>query len=375
MARYRRGWAWQPLAAAATALLLPTVVLNSSYWGQCDSIYASLALLALDQQLRRRTVWAGVFIGLAIAFKLQAVFLLPVLAMVWVTQPIRWRRSLLAVALIPVTFVVTLLPALAAGASVSALARIYPAQISDSGMGAAAPGGGGGGRTGGGAGNGGAGGPASGGSAGGGDGGSGPGGGSGAGGGVPGGVGFGGRGGGGGAGTTGTAGAPYTRNAASFYQWLSSDSGPIWRDLGFALVAVTIGIAIGVAWRNRHRISIETLVTLAATQLVAIPFFLPEMHDRYFYLADALLVAGAFVVPRLIPAAIAAQAASLIVYGAYLWNGTISLRLAATLEFLALLGCVWTAVWCLRRDREFGPDADRPPGSEPRGTIAVELSG
>jgi hypothetical protein len=134
---------------------------------------------------------------------------------------------------------------------------------------------------------------------------------------------------------------------------------------------VTIGIAIGVAWRNRHRISIETLVTLAATQLVAIPFFLPEMHDRYFYLADALLVAAAFVVPRLIPAAVAAEAASLIVYGAYLWNGTISLRLAATLEFLALLGCVWTAVWCLRADRERQETPQPPAPGKVREPTAV----
>ena len=66
-----------------------------------------------------------------------------------------------------------------------------------------------------------------------------------------------------------------------------------------------------------------------------------------------MLVAGAFVVPRLVPSAIAAQGASLIVYGAYLWNGTTSLRLAATLEFVALvrlhLGC---RARCLREDRD-----------------------
>ncbi len=146
--------------------------------------------------------------------------------------------------------------------------------------------------------------------------------------------------------------APYTRNAASFYQWLSSDAGTFWKYFGFAMAAIAIGVAVGLAWRHRRTITTRTLIALAASQLVAIPFFLPQMHDRYFYLADALLVAGAFVVPRLIPSAIAAQGASLIVYGAYLWNGTTSLRLAATLEFVALVGCVWAAVRCLREDRE-----------------------
>ena len=372
----RPGWTWQPLAAAAVALVLPTVVLNSSYWAQCDSIYASLALLALYHQLRGRTVWAAVFIGLAISFKLQAVFMLPVLLMVLVAQPIRWRRTLLAMALIPVTFVVMLLPALAAGASVSALAGVYPAQISDSGQGGAVGGGSGGGP---GAATGGVGGAV---------------------GGTTGGVGEGGRGDrrgfgrvrrpcwrrwrswwirrrrcgkrwgrrcwrgrrcgrqgrrGTGAATDGFGGsassAPYTRNAASFYQWLSADAGTFWKFFGFAMAAIAIGVAVGLAWRHRRTITTCTLIALAASQLVAIPFFLPQMHDRYFYLADALLVAGAFVVPRLIPSAIAAQGASLIVYASYLWNGTTSLRLAATLEFVALVGCVWATAWSLRDDR------------------------
>lgn len=324
-----RGRSWLSLAAAAVALLLPTVVLNSSYWGQCDSIYASLGLLALYHQLRRRTVWAAVLIGLAIGFKLQAVFLLPVLAMVWVTQPIRWRRSVLALALIPLTFLGTLVPALAAGASFSALAGIYPAQINGSGDGAATATGGAGGSAGGG---GGFGRPMGGGSGGfGGSGGSG---------------GFAGAGGGGFGGTTGSA--PYTRNAASFYQWLSPDAGVFFRDLGFALAAAAIAVAIGVAWHHRRRITVSTLIGMSATLLVAIPFFLPEMHDRYFYLADAALVAGAFVMPRLIPAAIAAQAASLIAYADYLWDGTISMRWATTLELVALLAGIWAVSRSLR---------------------------
>ena len=42
------------LAAYFVTLYLPTVLLNGSYWGQCDSIYAAFAVLALDQALRDR---------------------------------------------------------------------------------------------------------------------------------------------------------------------------------------------------------------------------------------------------------------------------------------------------------------------------------
>ncbi len=124
---------WAPLAAAGAVLLAPTVVINSAGWAQCDSIYASFALLSLYLMLRRRPVWAGVLIGVAIAFKLQAVFMLPVLVLVAVHQRVTWKRAVAAVSAVPVTFVVSLLPAWLAGASISQLASIYPAQISGDG--------------------------------------------------------------------------------------------------------------------------------------------------------------------------------------------------------------------------------------------------
>ena len=63
---------------SALVWLLPTVMLNSSYWGQCDSMYASCCLATL--YLLRRGSIAGAFalLGLAFACKLQAVFIVPI---------------------------------------------------------------------------------------------------------------------------------------------------------------------------------------------------------------------------------------------------------------------------------------------------------
>lgn len=57
--------------------LLPTVILNSSYWAQCDSIYTFFSLATLYFLRRESFVRAFIMLGLAFSFKLQAIFFLP----------------------------------------------------------------------------------------------------------------------------------------------------------------------------------------------------------------------------------------------------------------------------------------------------------
>ena len=63
--------------------LLPTVMLNSAYWGQCDSIYSFLCLATLYQLRRGRYLLAFVLLGLAFSCKLQTIFILPFIAVVY----------------------------------------------------------------------------------------------------------------------------------------------------------------------------------------------------------------------------------------------------------------------------------------------------
>ncbi len=65
------------LAMYTVVLSLPTVVLNGAYWGQCDSIYAAFVILSMLSLYRERYVRAFLFLGLALACKLQAIFILP----------------------------------------------------------------------------------------------------------------------------------------------------------------------------------------------------------------------------------------------------------------------------------------------------------
>ncbi len=75
---------------ALVFLFLPTVFLNSSLWGQSDVIYVSFILFSLDAVLNDRIRSAWALFGVALAFKLQAVFFLPALVYVWLKKRGAW---------------------------------------------------------------------------------------------------------------------------------------------------------------------------------------------------------------------------------------------------------------------------------------------
>ncbi|MCL2030458.1 MAG: glycosyltransferase 87 family protein [Oscillospiraceae bacterium] len=99
------------LAALAGFWFLPMFWLNSAWWAQCDSLYGALCLIALLLALEGRPAWSVAMASLAFAFKLQAVFFLPIYAVLLMAQKVKLRHALIFPA---VTAAVTL-PALLAG--------------------------------------------------------------------------------------------------------------------------------------------------------------------------------------------------------------------------------------------------------------------
>lgn len=92
-------------------LFLPTVILNGAYWGQCDSIYIAFAVMALWLALTDRPIWSMVCFAVSFGFKLQAVFLLPIIAVLWY----RGKFSLWHALIFPITYVILVLPAVLLG--------------------------------------------------------------------------------------------------------------------------------------------------------------------------------------------------------------------------------------------------------------------
>ena len=97
--------------AAAVMLLLPTFFTNSALWGQCDSIYAGLMLLCVSGIMRGRPVRAMLLFGLALAFKLQSVFVIPALLMLTFKR----RIPLWTWVLVPAVYLACAMPAIAMG--------------------------------------------------------------------------------------------------------------------------------------------------------------------------------------------------------------------------------------------------------------------
>jgi Gpi18-like mannosyltransferase len=64
-------------------LMMPTGILNSAYWGQCDMIYVAFILLGLCyycQGHAERALWLT---AVAFAFKMQALFIVPFYVFMW----------------------------------------------------------------------------------------------------------------------------------------------------------------------------------------------------------------------------------------------------------------------------------------------------
>ena len=112
------------LTAFGAALLLPTLVLNGGMFAQCDSLYAACALWGLALALEERPAGAAACFALSLSFKLQSMFILPVVIVLWAGRKLRVREALIFV----FTLLAVMLPALLGGKSLGSIIGIYTAQ-------------------------------------------------------------------------------------------------------------------------------------------------------------------------------------------------------------------------------------------------------
>src|SRR5712692_4505038 len=253
--RYRRSFA--SIIGALVIVFAPTIFINSAAWGQSDAIYTAFCLGSLYFLLKERPAWACVFFGLAISFKLQAIFFLPVLLMLLLKRKLQMKYLVF----IPAAFLLMLAPAFIAGRDAWSLLNIYAGQIASGGVGGVGQFNGGGTGL------------------------------------------FNDVGPGGG----GFSSSSFTLNAPSFYQWLPASAPEYWKWVGILLAAMFVVLVGVLIVKSKKQLTSAMLLKLTLVFALAIPFLLPEMHERYFYLADVVSIIYAFSFPRFFYIAIIMQ--------------------------------------------------------------------
>jgi Gpi18-like mannosyltransferase len=101
--------------AFLVTLAMPNVIINGSWWGQCDAIYSTFAIISLYYILVKKHLQSILFFGIAISIKLQAIFFAPVFVFLAVTKNIKKRFVLILPLAVLLVYVVLSFPAFVAG--------------------------------------------------------------------------------------------------------------------------------------------------------------------------------------------------------------------------------------------------------------------
>lgn len=106
-------------------LFLPTVFMNSAVWAQCDSIYVTFVIMSLYYLKKDKVLTSFILLGIAFAFKLQFIFILPIYILLYFK---RNDISILHFIIIPIVNVLMCLPAIIMGRGIKDCLLIYFSQ-------------------------------------------------------------------------------------------------------------------------------------------------------------------------------------------------------------------------------------------------------
>ncbi len=237
------GNALLPQIAFGVLLFVPTVVLNGSYWAQCDAIYGALVVHAVACVLEGKNKWSLVWSAVAFSFKLQTVFIIPLWGVLWLAGRVKFRELFV----FPGVYALTAVPALLLGKPLVDILSVYLGQMGENDR--------------------------------------------------------------------------LTLNAPSIYQFIPSHAAynpELLAQVGICAAAVLAFAMLFLgAWKGKQ-LDNQLAMAVAMVLVVGIPFLLPHMHERYFYLADVLAVCWAVSNLRRIPVALLVCASSLASYLVYL---------------------------------------------------------
>ena len=267
-----------PTLAFLAILASPTVLLNGAAWGQTDMIFTSFLAGSVYFLMNRKSNWAMACFGLALAVKLQAIFLGPFIVILLLKKQIT-RPSLL---LIPLVFVVTLLPSWIAGRPLMDLLMIYAGQLTEY--------------------------------------------------------------------------HHLSLNIANLYAWLPDSYFDNFYLAGLVWGVMISFVFILIGYKSPRPLERKHILELAVASAMIVPFFLPKMHERYFFAADVLSILYGFYFPRRFYIPLGINLASFFSYWPFLFeNDLFPLPVVAILSFVILSILVYFTVSDLYRQDQKQP--------------------
>ena len=153
---------------------------------------------------------------------------------------------------------------------------------------------------------------------------------------------------------TSTIGSGLNYNSSSLYALIDFGALP-------ADSAATVGIVLAFflcaalyVWIFLRRDDVDDRVLLALTVVfcLGVPYFLPHMHDRYFFLSDVLTFALAVTAPIMSVTAVLVSFGSFLGYHAYLRQRfLVPMRWGGAAMAAALLSALVYTAFCLNRPK------------------------
>ena len=121
---------WKAVIVYGLIVLSPIVFINSALWAQCDAIYAFFIFISFLLFCKEKYAKSFIFYGIAVAFKLQAVFLFPFFLFVYFAKK---NFSIIYFLIIPVSMCIVNIPCLILGRGVMEIFSLYLDQTSEYG--------------------------------------------------------------------------------------------------------------------------------------------------------------------------------------------------------------------------------------------------
>ena len=113
---------WKGFLAFALVVFSPLVILNSSVWAQCDSIYVFFTVFSLFMLVKKKYVLSFILLGISFSFKLQAIFFVPAILYIYFRKK---EFSIFNFIIVPIVMCISSIPGLIQGRSFMSIFSIY----------------------------------------------------------------------------------------------------------------------------------------------------------------------------------------------------------------------------------------------------------